>query len=85
VRLLGGGAGALLLTPRGAFGAFGAFDAFRWNATRAALPTHAHDPPPQALSRVVDAAARHDVVTSETLDDLLATVGYLAKREMLAR
>ena len=63
----------LLVMPRNAF------DALVWNAT------HVPDPPPQALGRIVNAAARHDTVTSETLDDLLATVGYLAKRELPSR
>lgn len=64
----------LLVTPRAAF------EAIPWNATRAAP-----DPPPQALGRIVGAAARREMVTSDTLDDLLATVGYLAKRELGSR
>ena len=63
----------LLVLPRGTF------DALAWNAT------HVPDPPPQALGRIVGAAMRHETVTSETLDDLLATVGYLAKRELGSR
>jgi len=63
----------LLILPRGSF------DALAWNAS------HVPDPPPQALGRVVYAAMRHEAVTSETLDDLLATVGYLAKRELGSR
>jgi hypothetical protein len=34
------------------------------------------------LARVVGAAERHQFVTQETLDDLLATVGYLAKEKL---
>jgi len=59
----------LLLLPRNAY------DALAWNATR--VP---EEPPPPALARVVAAAERHQFVTQETLDDLLATVGYLAKQ-----
>lgn len=64
----------LLLLPRSAY------DALAWNATRAS-----EEPPPPALARVVGAAERHQFVTQETLDDLLATVGYLAKRILDSR
>lgn len=64
----------LLLTSRGAF------EAIVWNVTRA-VP----DPPPQALSRIIGAAARHEPITSETLDDLLVAVGYFARRELEPR
>lgn len=61
----------LLLLPRSAY------DALDWNATRAP-----EEPPPPELARVVGAAERHQSVTQETLDDLLATVGYLAKEKL---
>lgn len=61
----------LLLLPRSAY------DALAWNATRAP-----EEPPPPELARVVGAAERHQFVTQETLDDLLATVGYLAKEKL---
>ena len=61
----------LLLLPRSAY------DALAWNSTRAP-----EEPPPPALVRVVGAAERHQYVTQETLDDLLATVGYLAKEKL---
>ena len=64
----------LLLLPRSAY------EALAWNATRAP-----EEPPPPALARVVTAAERHQFVTQETLDDLLATVGYLAKQIRDAR
>ena len=64
----------LLLLPRSAY------DALAWNATRAP-----EELPPPALARVVTAAERHQFVTQETLDDLLATVGYLAKQVQGAR
>ena len=57
-----------------------AFEVIVSNATRA-VP----DPPPQALGRIVGAAARHEPITSETLDDLLVTVGYFARRELEPR
>lgn len=60
----------LLLLPRSAS------YALAWNATRAP-----EEPPPPELARVVGAAERRQFVTQETLDDLLATVGYLAKQQ----
>ena len=61
----------LLLLPHGTYAMLA------WNATRVY-----QEPPPPALSRIVNAAEHHEVVTPETLEDLLATVGYLAKREL---
>ena len=63
--------GLLLLLPRNAY------DAMSWNATR--VP---EEPPPPALARIVDAAERRQFVTRETLDDLLVTVGHLAKEKL---
>jgi hypothetical protein len=46
-----------------------------WNATRV------REEPPPAVRRVVDAANHHRLLTAETMEDLLATVGHLAQRE----
>lgn len=64
----------LLLLPSSAY------DALAWNSTRAL-----EEPPPPALTRIVSAADRHQLVTQETLDDLLATVGYLAREKIAPR
>mgnify|MGYP003318129877 CR=1 FL=1 len=37
--------------------------------------------PPPAVRRIVEAANQHRLLTTETMDDLLATVGHLAQRE----
>jgi len=52
-----------------------AYPVVSWNAT------HAHEEPPPAVRRIVDAANHHRLLTAETMDDLLATVGHLAERE----
>ena len=65
----------LLVMPRAAF------EALAWNATRAAP-----DPPPDAVERIIKLAALHRDPWYELRDqdqekeDLLATVGYLAKQ-----
>jgi hypothetical protein len=68
----------LLVTPRAAF------EAIPWNATRAAP-----DPPPDAVRRIIEFAERqpyiHRFVEEQTQQDLVATVGYLAKRELGSR
>ena len=68
----------LLVTPRTAF------EAIPWNATRAAP-----DPPPDAVRRVIELAERQPWVhlheEEQTQQDLLATVAYLAKRELGSR
>mgnify|MGYP006907042162 CR=1 FL=1 len=68
----------LVMTPRAAF------EAIPWNATRAAP-----DPPPDAVRRIIEFAERqpymHRFVGEETQQDLVATVGYLAKRELGSR
>lgn len=69
----------LLVTPRAAF------EAIPWNATRVAP-----DPPPAAVRRTIERAALHSRVDYELRDDqeredLLATVAYLAKRELGSR
>jgi hypothetical protein len=66
-----------LFVPRSAYESLGLN---RLNATRVN-----EDPPPPALIRIIGAASRHKFVTEDILDDLLATVGYLAKRETGAR
>ena len=43
------------------------------------------EPPPPELMRVIDASTQHRLVTEDTLHDLLATVSYLAKREINPR
>jgi hypothetical protein len=50
------------------------------NATRAPA-----NPPPQALRRVIEASTQHRRVTEDTLQDLLATVGFLAERTIAPR
>lgn len=50
------------------------------NATRATI-----DPLPPELLRVIEASTQHRLVTEDTLRDLLATVSYLARREMNPR
>lgn len=74
----------LLVTPRAAF------EAIPWNATRAAPDT-----PPDAVQRIIKLAALHSDPSYELHDqirdgdpvkeDLLATVAYLAKRELGSR
>ena len=73
----------LLVTPRAAF------EAIPWNATRAAPDT-----PPDAVQRIIKLAALHsdpsyelhgDLNGAEEKEDLLATVAYLAKRELGSR
>ena len=51
------------------------------NTTR----VHANPPPPQALRRVIEASTQHRLVTEDTLQDLLATVSFLAEREIAPR
>lgn len=63
-----------LFVPRSAYESLG------MNTTRVN-----EDPPPPALIRIIGAANRHKFVTEDILDDLLATVGYLAKLETEAR
>lgn len=58
-----------LLLPRDAY------PALSWNATSV------REEPPPAVRRIVDAANHHRLLTAETMDDLLATVGNLAQRE----
>jgi len=53
----------------------GAYPTLSWNTTRA------HEEPPPAVRRIVQAAHEHRLLTAETMDDLLATVGHLAQRE----
>ena len=50
------------------------------NATRAPA-----NPPPQALRRVIEASTQHRLVAEDTLQDLLATVGFLAERAIASR
>lgn len=75
---------ALLVTPRAAF------EAISWNVTRTA-PDPPPDPPPDAVRRIIKLAALHRDPWYELRDqdqekeDLLATVGYLAKRELGSR
>lgn len=70
----------LLVTPRTAF------EAIPWNATRVAP-----DPPPAAVRRTIERAALHSREDYELRyedqerEDLLATVAYLAKRELGSR
>ena len=70
----------LLVLPRGTF------DALAWNATRVAP-----DPPPDAVRRTIELAALHRREDYELRyhdqerEDLLATVGYLAKRALGSR
>jgi len=70
----------LLLTSRGAF------EVVHWNVTRA-VP----DPPPDAVRRTIELAALHRREDYELRyqdqeqEDLLATVGYLARRELEPR
>jgi len=70
----------LLLTPRIAF------EAIVWNVTRT-VP----DPPPDAVRRTIERAALHRREDYELRyqdqeqEDLLATVGYLARRELEPR
>ena len=52
-----------------------AYPTLTWNATRP------HEEPPPAVRRIVEAANQHRLLTAETMDDLLATVGHLAQRE----
>ena len=52
-----------------------AYPTLSWNAT------HVHEEPPPAVRRIVQAANEHRLLTAETMDDLLATVGHLAQRE----
>ena len=47
------------------------------NATR--IPT---GPPPAAVRRIIAASTQHRLVTEDTLQDLLSTVGFLAEREI---
>jgi len=77
----------LLLLPRGTF------DALAWNATRAA-PDPPPDPPPDAVQRIIKLAALHrgegyelwgDLNGAQEKEDLLATVAFLAKRELGSR
>jgi hypothetical protein len=63
----------LLLLPHSAY------DALSWNATRA------HDDPPPAVNRIMQAATQHQFVEDNLFQDLLATVSYLAKRELEQR
>ena len=50
---------------------------FLGNATRAHV-----NPPPAAVRRIIAASTHHRLVTEETLQDLLATVAFLLKREI---
>ena len=50
---------------------------FLGNATRAPV-----DPPPAAVRRIIAASTHHRLVTEDTLQDLLATVAFLLKREI---
>ncbi len=52
-----------------------AYPVLSWNGT------HAHEEAPPAVRRIVQAAKEHRMLTAETMDDLLATVGHLAQRE----
>ena len=52
-----------------------AYPVLSWNGTRA------HEEPPPAVRRIVQAANEHRLLTAEAMDDLLSTVGYLAQRE----
>ena len=49
----------------------------------------APDPPPDAVRRIIEFAERqpyvHRFVEEQTQQDLVATVGYLAKRELGSR
>lgn len=71
---------ALLLTP------LSVFEAVHWNVTRAEP-----DPPPDAVRRIIKLAALHRMEDYELRyeerekEDLLATVAYLAKRELESR
>ena len=40
------------------------------------------DPPPAAVRRIIAASTQHRLVTEDTLQDLLATVSFLAEREI---
>jgi len=62
-------AAIFLLVPQSAY------PVLTWNATRA------HEEPPPAVRRIMNAAGQHRLLTAETMDDLLVTVGYLAQRE----
>ena len=70
----------LLLAPSGAF------EALAWNATRAAP-----DPPPHAVRRTIERAALHRDpayelrYSDQEQEDLLATVAWLAQRELESR
>ena len=46
--------------------------------------THA-EPPPPAVRRIIEASTQHRLVTEDTLRDLLATVSFLAEREIASR
>jgi len=70
----------LLLAPSGGFGAL------QWNATQTAP-----DPPPAAVRRIIELAARHRMegyelrYDDQEQEDLLATVAFLAQRELAPR
>lgn len=53
-----------------------AYPVLSWNGTHAA-----HEEAPPAVRRIVQAAKEHRMLTAETMDDLLTTVGNLAQRE----
>jgi len=50
------------------------------NATRTPA-----DPPPEAVQRIIEASTHHRLVTEDTLQDLLAAVSFLARREIASR
>jgi len=74
----------LLVLPRGTI------DALAWNSTRVA-PDPPPDPPPDAVRRIIKLAALHRTdgyelrYQDQEQEDLLATVAYLAKRELGSR
>ena len=59
-----------LLVPQNAYAPF------LWNAT------HVGDEPPAAVGRIVKAATQHQFVEDDLFQDLLATVSYLAQRDL---
>lgn len=65
----------------------GTFPLFVGNATYSTHAIHATRtrPPPAALLRVIEASTQHRFVTEDTLQDLLATVGYFAEQELNPR
>ena len=63
-------AAIFLLVPQSAY------PVLTWNATRA------HEEPPPAVRRIMNAAGQHQPAHgTRRIDDLLVTVGYLAQRE----